>query len=138
MGYNVMLNGVFKFQGLDFSKDNVVTAITRTCCRQICHPGLKVPAWNVDIVLRALLSPPFELMDTADLKKVTMKTLFLITLATAKRVRELQALSVGVACCSKDWIISYLPEFVAKTDSATSPAERVSPLEPHSASGTGR
>ena len=41
----------------------------------------------------------------------------MLSLATAKRVSELQALSRSVAFCGKDLLLSYLPEFVAKTES---------------------
>ena len=47
-----------------------------------------------------------------------MKTLFLVALATAKRVGELQALSNCVAVQGDDMILSYLPEFAAKPESA--------------------
>ena len=50
--------------------------------------------------------------------------LFLLALATAKRVGELQALSRAVAYCGKDLSLSYLPEFVAKTESERNPLPR--------------
>ena len=123
-----MLNGVFSFRGFDLSNDNVVSAIIRACCRQVRRSGPKVPAWNVDVVLRALLAPPFEPMETADLRQGTMKTLFLVALATAKRVGELQALSRGVARRGEDWILAYLPEFVAKTETQLHPLPTEFPL----------
>ena len=46
-----------------------------------------------------------------------MKALFLLSLATAKRVGKLQALSFQVAYRGPDLSLSYLPEFVAKTQS---------------------
>lgn len=64
MGYKAMLNGIFCFQGFDLSNDKVVTVIIRAFCQQVCHSGSKVPAWNVDVVLRALLAPPFKSMDS--------------------------------------------------------------------------
>ena len=121
LGYKAVLNGIFSFRGFDLCSDKVVTAIVRACCRQVRRSGPKVPAWNVDVVLRALLTPPFEPMDTADLRHVTMKTLFLVALATAKRVGELQALSAVFARRGEDWVLSYLPEFVAKTETQLHP-----------------
>ena len=47
-----------------------------------------------------------------------MKTLFLVVLATAKRVGEIQAFSAHVAVQGEDLPLSYLPEFAAKTESA--------------------
>ena len=42
--------------------------------------------------------------------------LFLVSLATAKRVSELQALSGQVVCQGNNMVLSYLPEFIAKTE----------------------
>ena len=51
----------------------------------------------------------------------TMKVLFLLSLATTKRVSELHALSRWVAFQGKDLSLSYLPEFVAKTEPERNP-----------------
>ena len=48
-----------------------------------------------------------------------MKVSFLLALATAKRVGELQALSCRVAYHGPDLSLAYLPEFVAKGLKAT-------------------
>ena len=50
--------------------------------------------------------------------------MFLVALATAKRVGELQALSAKVARSGDDMILSYLPEFVAKTETPSNPIPR--------------
>ena len=50
-----------------------------------------------------------------------MKVLFLLSLATAKRVGELQAVSFRVAFQGDDLSLSYLPKFVAKTESECNP-----------------
>ena len=50
-----------------------------------------------------------------------MKVSFLLALATAKRVGELQALSCCVAFRGPDLSLAYLPEFVAKTESERNP-----------------
>ena len=71
------------------------------------------------MVLRFLASSTFEPLSEAPLRAITKKVLFLLALATAKRVGELQALSSvvtfvgGVAC------LSYVPRFVAKSESLT-------------------
>ena len=50
--------------------------------------------------------------------------MFLISLATAKRVGELQALSHCVSFSSSSAGLSYVPEFVAKTEFALRPLPR--------------
>ena len=123
-GYKAMLQGVFSHRGVDLSSDQVLSSIIRACSRQVCRSGPKVPSWNLDVVLRALLTSPFEPMATADMRNVTMKTIFLVALATAKRVGELQALSAEVSKQGDDLILSYLPEFIAKTETPLHPLPR--------------
>ena len=50
---------------------------------------------------------------------LTLKTLFLLALATAKRVGELQALFSIVTFVGADACLSYIPQFVAKSESLT-------------------
>ena len=52
------------------------------------------------------------------------KTLFLIALATAKRVGELQAHSCQVAFRGPDMFVSYLAYYVSKTDRPDAPLPR--------------
>ena len=66
----------------------------------------------------------FEPLASKDLQTVTCKVLFLLSLATVKRVSELQALSRSVAFIGRDLSLSYLPEFVAKTESERNPLPR--------------
>ena len=66
----------------------------------------------------------FEPLASKDLRTATCKVLFLLWLATAKRVSELQALSRSVAFSGKDLSLSYLPEFVAKTELERHPLPR--------------
>ena len=67
------------------------------------------------------LTLSFEPMGTGDMRHVMMRALFLIALATTKRVGELQTLLATVACPGEDQILSYLPEFVAKTETQLYP-----------------
>ena len=55
------------------------------------------PAWDLNIVLRHLISEAYEPLSSKPLRGVTMKVLFLVSLATVKRVGELHALSRKVA-----------------------------------------
>ena len=65
--------------------------------------------------------PFFEPLHSKPLKVITMKTLFLLSLAAAKRVGELQALLCHDAFQDPDTLLSYLPEFVAETESDRNP-----------------
>ena len=54
---------------------------------------MRPPAWDLSRVLTYLVSSAFEPLSQASFRALTLKTLFLLALATAKRVGELQALS---------------------------------------------
>ncbi|XP_049432685.1 uncharacterized protein LOC125889068 [Epinephelus fuscoguttatus] len=56
------------------------------------------PSWDLPMVLDALSAPPFEPLDQVDLKMVALKTVLLLSLASAKRVGEIHALSVHEEC----------------------------------------
>ena len=66
-----------------------------------------------------------SLLGSCSLRDLTRKTLFLLSLATARRVGELQAVSAEVSSSSGgDLFLSYLPEFRAKSESASNPLPR--------------
>ena len=75
------------------------------------------PAWDLDKVLLYLRSGVFEPLSDKDLHTITKKTLFLVSLATAKRVSELQALSNIVSKKGHDLFLSYTKSFIPKTAS---------------------
>ena len=83
-------------------------------------PNIKplLPNWDLPTVLWALCDFPFEPINSAEMKYVTWKTVFLVALASASRVSEIQALSVGKSHLryEKDGI-RLLPniQFLAKT-----------------------
>ena len=78
---------------------------------------LRPSAWDAALVLQSLTNQPYEPMRKAEERFLAQKTLFLIALASAKRVGELHALSYRVSHV-KDWkevSFSFVPGFVAKT-----------------------
>ena len=50
-----------------------------------------LPQWDLGIVPEALSKPPYEPLREASLKHLTLKTVFLLALASAGRCSELQA-----------------------------------------------
>ena len=68
-----------------------------------------------------LRGPPFESLASCSLRDLAPKVLFLLSLATARRVGELQALFARVSSSGDDLFLSYLPEFRAKTESSVRP-----------------
>lgn len=123
-GYKAMLNSVFAYKGFNLSDDPVLSDISKACARLAPRTINRTPSWNVDVVLKALTLPPFEPLRLASMRDITKKTLFLVALATARRVSELQALSSNVATQDSDLILYYLPEFIAKTETIMNPTKR--------------
>ena len=118
-----MLSSVFRFKLPMLGEDRMLQdlrsfAIERPCCPQA------PPFWDLDVVLRHLMSSAFEPLESVSLRALTKKTLFLVSLATAKRVSEIQALSKTVAAIGNDLMVSYLPHFIAKTERADAPVPR--------------
>ena len=68
------------------------------------------------MVLRFLNSGSFEPLRASPLRALSKKVLFLLALATAKHVGELQAVSHIVFFVGGDACLSYVPEFVAKSE----------------------
>ena len=71
-----------------------------------------------------LRGPPFEPLSSCSLRDLSRKVLFLVSLATARRVGELHAVPSSVSFLGGDIFLSYLPEFRAKSESAVNPLSR--------------
>ena len=65
--------------------------------------------------------PPFGPLSPCSLRDLSRKVLFLVSLGTARRVGELQAVSAVVSSSREDLFLSYLPEFRAKSESEARP-----------------
>uniref|UniRef100_A0A6I8QMF2 Tyr recombinase domain-containing protein n=1 Tax=Xenopus tropicalis TaxID=8364 RepID=A0A6I8QMF2_XENTR len=60
----------------------------------ICPPFRELlPPWDLNLVLSTLQTPPFEPLATITLAWLTWKTIFLLAIASARRVSEISALS---------------------------------------------
>ena len=80
---------------------------------------LRPPAWDLSKVLAYLVSPAFEPLSQASFRAFTLTTLFCWLLPLPKRVGELQALSSIVTFVAGDACLSYILQFVAKSESLT-------------------
>ena len=118
-GYRSALSAVFCFHLPSLSSDPVIRNLLRSFRLSSAERVMRPPAWDLSKVLTYLVSPAFEPLSQASFRALTMKTLFLLALATAKRVGELQALSSIVTFVAGDACLSYIPQFVAKSESLT-------------------
>ena len=117
-----MLSSVFRFMLPALGEDRVLQdLLCYFAIERPRHPQAP-PSWDLDAVLRHPMSSAFEPLESVSLRALTKKT-FLVSLATAKRVSEIQALSKTVAAIGND-LVSYLPHFIAKTERADAPVPR--------------
>ena len=120
LGYRSVLSVVFRSQLPEISSSPVIHDLLRSF--KVEAPcGVRPPSWDLEAVLNFFRSPVFEPLAYCSLRDLTRKTLFLVSLATAKRVGEIQALSHMVSLSSTSAGLSYVPKFLAKTETAVCP-----------------
>ena len=123
-GYRAMLSAVFKFPLPEISTSPILKDLILSFEISAPRPLFPPPPWDLDKVLQYLSGPPFEPLARASFLDKTKKALFLLAIATAKRVSELQALLFSVAFQGEDLVLYYDPFFRAKTESASNPLPR--------------
>ena len=123
-GYRAMLAAVFKFPLPEISSSPILKDLIRSFEISAPRPIFPPPPWDLDKVLEFLSGPPFEPLARASFLDKTKKALFLLAMATAKRVSELQALSFSVSFQGEYLVLYYDPFFRAKTESVINPLPR--------------
>ena len=119
-----MLSAVYRHRGLDITTDHDLRDIIRSYANQVPRRVFTTPNWDLDIVLKALCAPPYEPLGRSDFRALTKKTIFLISLATAKRIGEMQGISHIIAWMGDNVLLSYMDNFYPKTDRADNPLPR--------------
>ena len=125
-GYCSALNSVLALKGLDLAASREITMLLRSFARSVNPVELRPPAWDVSLVLQSLTGAPYEPLRTCEERFLAQKTLFLLALASAKRIGELHALSYRVSH-TRDWgevSFPFVTGFVAKTQDPSSLAPR--------------
>ena len=121
-GYHAALNSVFALKGMNLVDSRPISMLIRNFSKSARPQELRPPAWNVTLVLQSLTRAPYEPLRTSDERFLAQKTLFLLTLASAKRIGELHALSHRVSHSRDLGEISFtfVVGFVAKTQDPSS------------------
>ena len=96
-GYCSALNSVLALKGRDLAASREITTLLRSFARSVNPVELRPPAWDVSLVLQSLTGAPYEPLRTCEEHFLAQKTLFLLALASAKRIGELHALSYRVS-----------------------------------------
>ena len=90
-----------------------------------------LPKWNLSVVLNELTKAPFEPMKDTDLKHLTLKTAFLLALASGKRRSEIHAWVANKVSNLGQWEkVALFPssDFIAKNQLVREGSQSVSPV----------
>ena len=112
-GYRSCISKVILARGIDISHDRDLNMLVKNFAIERPVQHRVAPRWDLVIVLRCLMRPPFEPMNMASLADMTRKLAFLLTLASAKRNSEVWAFSTDVRF-GQDYnaaTLSFLPSF---------------------------
>ncbi|KAJ7996685.1 hypothetical protein DPEC_G00239590 [Dallia pectoralis] len=84
--------------GVSLGRHPLVSRFLRGARRLRPAAGMRVPSWDLAIVLEGLSRAPFEAIEEVPDKFVTLKTVFLLAISSLKRIGDMQALSVAPSC----------------------------------------
>ena len=96
-GYRAMLSSVFEFCLPETSSSPILKDLVCSFEISAPRPLHHSPPWDLGKVLEYLSGPPFEPLAEASFRNKTRKALFLLAMATAKGIGELQALILSVS-----------------------------------------
>ena len=94
-GYRSTISNTLKYKtGYDFGSHPVLSELIKSFAIQRPVDRPLAPKWDLAFVLSHMCKAPFEPFDKASLLYLSVKTVFLVTLATARRVSEVHAFSI--------------------------------------------
>ena len=94
--YRSMISNTLKFRsGINVGSDPIISELMKAFELQRPVQRSLLPKWDLGCVLVSLCKEPYEPLHKTSLLNLTRKTVFLLALATASRVSEIHAFSVG-------------------------------------------
>ena len=93
------------------SSESLIIRFFRALTRSRPVPIRSFPKWDLSVVLQAFTKEPFEPLETVTLKNLTLKTVFLVAITSARRISELHALSA-----IEPFLSIYPDRIILKTD----------------------
>ena len=109
-------------EGLSLRHDNSLKLLIEGFHNSNPPPRKIWPSWDLEKVLDSLNSVPYEPALAATLRNWTVKTVFLLALASGRRSSELHALAIGehIVWHSKGGVsLHFRPSFLAKNERST-------------------
>ena len=90
-GYRMAIVDTLGPMGLHISQSSDLNRLLSSFHRDCPKSSRNLPKWNISVVLNELTKAPFEPMKDTDLKHLTLKTAFLLALASGNRRSEIHA-----------------------------------------------
>ena len=90
-GYRTAIIDTFGSAGCHFSQRSDLNRLLSSFHRVHPKSSRNLPKWNLSVVLKKVIKALFEPMKDTDLKHLTLKTAFLLALASGKCHSEIHA-----------------------------------------------
>ena len=129
-GYRTAIVDTLGPTGLHISQSSDLNRLLSSFHRDRPKSSRNLPKWNLS-VLNELTKAPFEPMKDTDLKHLTLKTAFLLALASGKRRSEIHAWVANKVSNLGQWEkVALFPslDFIAKNQLAREGSQSVSPV----------
>ena len=110
--------------GRDYTQSVELSSILSKYHLECPRERFEVPDWNLVLVLNALLKEPFEPLKSVSVKYLTYKTVFLVAMAMAARISEVNAIDFRKIMHDSHWHNVWLEPnslFLAKTQKSRKP-----------------
>ena len=121
-GYRTAIIDTLGPTGLHISQSSDLNRLRSSFHRDLPKSSRNLPKWNLSVVLNELTKAPFEPMKDTDLKHLTLKTVFLLALASGKCRGEIHAWVANKVSNLGQWEkVALFPssDFIAKNQIAT-------------------
>ena len=89
--YRIAIDDTLGPAGLHISQSSDLNRLLSSFQRDRSKSSRNLPKWNLSVVLNELTKAHFKLMKDTDLKHLSLKTAFLLALASGKRRSEIHA-----------------------------------------------
>ena len=130
-GYRTAIVDTLGPTGLHISQSSDLNRLLSSLHRDRPKISRNLPKWNLSVVLSELTKAPFEPMKDTDLKHLTLKTAFLLALASGKRRSKIHAWVANKVSNLGQWEkVALFPssDFIAKNQLAREGSRSASPV----------
>ena len=130
-GYRTAIVDTLGPTGLHISQSSDLNRLLSSFHRDRPKSSRNLPKWNLSVVLNELTKAPFEPMKDTDLKHLTLKTAFLLALASGKRRSKIHAWVANKVSNLGQWEkVALFPssDFIAKKQLAREGSQSRSPV----------